>query len=237
MAILPRLRVHRLEVLGLAQSAQARETGAQVLVIASEEYAPTALAEGLDASGQPEKAIAEYEAAIKKDPSNPDLYEALGDSNQKMGRIDAARAAYEEGLKFNPHSAIALYNVGRIDVERGKPEGGVTLLRQAEALHSSPAPTYFYLGLGLAELGQNAEAAQWLEKSLTSQPSPFIEQGAWYQLGRVYQKLNRRADAQHALDQLKQLLARLQQQKEITAKEAAGKSAPSPTPPTSPHEP
>ena len=195
------------------------------------------MAESYDISGQPEKALAEYEAAIKKDPANQDLYESLGEADQKMGRMDAAKAAYEEELKLNPHSAIGLYNVGRIDVERGKPESGVAALRQAEAAHASPAPTDYYLGLGRAELGQNAEAAQWLEKALANQPSPFIQQGAWYQLARVYQKLDRKADAQHALDQLKQLLAQQQRQKEVTAKQAAGQPPSTPDAPAPPNQP
>ena len=184
------------------------------------------LAESYSLSAQPDKALAEYESAIQKDPANPDLYEALAEADQKMGKVDASKAAYEKALQFNPHSAIALYNVGRLDVERGKPADGIPKLRQAEALHASPAPTDFYLGLGLAEVGENAEAAKWLEKSLTYQPSPFIQQGAWYQLARVYQKLDRKADSQHALDQLKLLLAELERQKQTTAKQAAAQSTP-----------
>lgn len=195
------------------------------------------MAESFDVAGQPEKAIAEYEAAIKKDPNNPDLYDALGEANQKMSRIDAAKEAYQQELKLNPHSALALYNIGKIDVERGQPESGVSLLRQADAAHASPAPTAFYLGLGLAEIGQNAEAAQWLEKSLANHPSPFIEQGTWFQLARVYQKLNRKADSQHALDQLKHLLDVAQRQKEATAKKAEAGSTPPPTAPQSPNQP
>ena len=165
------------------------------------------LAESFDAGGQPEKAIAEYEAAIKQEPNNPDLYEALGEANLKMSRRPAAQQAYEHALALNPHSAIALYNLGRIDIESGKPEQGVALLRKAESVHASPAPTYFYLGLGLAELGQNAEAAQWLERSLSSQPSAFTAQSAYYQLARVYKRLNRNADAQKALVELSRLKA------------------------------
>jgi tetratricopeptide (TPR) repeat protein len=195
------------------------------------------MAESFDIAGQPEKAIAEYEAAIRKEPANPDLYDALGEANQKMSRVDAARAAYEQELKLNPHSALALYNLGKIDVERGKPESGVALLRKAEAAHASAAATAFYLGLGLAELGQNAEAAQWLEKALANQPSPFIEQGAWYQLVRVYPKLNRKADAQHALTELKRLLDLAQKQKDATAKEAVRASTPAPDAAGPPNQP
>ncbi len=195
------------------------------------------MAESFEVAGQPEKAIAEYEAAIKKDASNPDLYDALADANQKISRIDAARQAYQKELELNPHSALALYNLGRMDVERGQPADGVALLHKAQAAHASPAPTSFYLGLGLAELGQNAEAAHWLEDSLANHPSPFIEQGAWYQLGRVYQKLNRKTDSQHALAELKRLLDLAQQQKEVTAKQAAAGAAVAPDAPPTPKQP
>ena len=133
------------------------------------------LAESYTLSAQPDKALAEYELAIQKDPANSDLYEALGDADRKMGRVDAAKTAYEKALQLNPHSAIALYNLGVVDVEHGRPASGVAMLRQAEALHASPGPTDFYLGLGLAQLDQNAEAAQWLEKSLTYKPSATIQ--------------------------------------------------------------
>jgi superkiller protein 3 len=164
-----------------------------------------ALAENFVASRQPEKAIAEYEAAIRKEPSNPDFYEGLGEANQSMSRVDAAISAYQEVLKLNPGSAIALYNLGKIDIDRGKPESGVQWMRKAQAAYAISAPTDFYLGLGLAETGQNQEAAHWLEQSLANQPSPFIEQSAYYQLARVYQKLDRKTDAQHALAELQRL--------------------------------
>lgn len=167
-----------------------------------------ALAETLAEAGEPEKAIDEYEAAIQKDPKNPDLYEALGEQNQKLGRTDAATKAYEEELSLHPNSAIALYNLGMIQVKTGRAASGVPLLRRAVEAHAMPAPTDFYLGFGLAELGENQEAAHWLELVLQNSPSPFIEQSTYYQLARVYQKLNRKADAQHALDRLKQLKAK-----------------------------
>ena len=166
-----------------------------------------ALGETLAGSGQPEKSIAEYEAAVKKDPNNADLYEALGDEEQKISRQEAAIAAYRQALQLNPRSAIALYNLGMIQVKTGKPAEGVALLRRAQAEHAAAAPTDFYLGLGLTELGQNEEAVRWLEASLHSAPSPFLEQSAYYQLARVYQKLNRRADAEQALSELKRLKA------------------------------
>jgi Tfp pilus assembly protein PilF len=167
-----------------------------------------ALAETFAEAGEPEKSIDEYKAAIRKEPKNPDLYEALGEQEQKLGHVDAATEAYEQELHLHPNSAIALYNLGMMQVKTGRAATGVPLLRRAIEAHSMPAPTDFYLGWGLAELGENEEAAHWLELALQNSPSPFIEQSAYYQLLRVYQKLNRKVEADHALDQLKQLKAK-----------------------------
>jgi tetratricopeptide (TPR) repeat protein len=166
-----------------------------------------ALGESLAESGQPEKAIGEFEEAVKKQPNNSDLYEELGESYQKMSRFDDAIKAYQQQVKLNPHGAIALYNLGKIQVERGDAATGVALLRQAIDAHMDAAPAYFYLGTGLAALHKNEEAVTWLEKAMQSHPSQFIQESAEYELVRVYQKLGRKEDAQRAAEELKRLKA------------------------------
>ena len=166
-----------------------------------------AQAENFATSGQPEKAIAEFQAALRKQPANPDLLDSLGEQQQKLSRFDDAARTYQAELGTDPHSPIALYNLGKIDVEQGRPQQGVAHLRLAQAAHARPAPTDFYLGLALAELGETTEAAHWLEQSLASSPSPFIEQGACFQLARVYQRLGRKDEADRLLARLKQLKA------------------------------
>jgi tetratricopeptide (TPR) repeat protein len=167
-----------------------------------------AQAEIFSESQQPEKAILEYQAAIKKSPSNVELYEALGNEEQKVSHVAEAETAYQAELKLAPGSAIALFNLGKIQVETGDPQQGVLLLQRAVDAHASPAPTYFYLGYGLSKLGKNEEASGWLERSLSSTPSDFIQQRDYFELIRVYQKLNRKADSERALEELKKLKAR-----------------------------
>jgi len=158
-------------------------------------------------SEQPDKAIAEYEAALKRTPSDPELYEALGDQEQKVSHTAEATKAYQSELAINPTSAIALFNLGKIQVETGDAEQGVALLQRAVQAHASPAPTDFYLGLGLSKLGKNEEAAKWLEQVLENSPSDLIKQRDYYELVRVYQKLNRKADSDRALEELRKLKA------------------------------
>jgi len=162
-----------------------------------------ALAQNFADLGKTPEAIGEYRVAIEKQPGNPDLYEALGNLYQQVSQFDDAIHAYEQEVKLSPNNAIALYNLGKIDVERGDPAAGVALLRKAAPLLAHPAPGYFYLGLGLVKLNQNEEAVNWLEKSLASAPSDFVKRSAYFQLARVYQRLHRQADADKALANLK----------------------------------
>lgn len=139
-----------------------------------------ALAQNFADLGKTPEAIREYRVAIEKQPGNSDLYEALGNLYQQMSQFDDAAHAYEQEVKLSPNNAIALYNLGKMDVEHSDPAAGVAFLRKAAPLLTHPAPGYFYLGLGLAKEGHDEEAALWLEKSLSNDPSDFIKRSAYF---------------------------------------------------------
>jgi tetratricopeptide (TPR) repeat protein len=166
-----------------------------------------ALGEIASESQQWQSAVAEYQKAIEKLATNPDLYESLGEAYQHLSQLDDATHAYEEELKLSPHNAIALYNLGRIQVLSGDPARGVAYLRQAMEQNLKSAPATYYLGLGLAQTGHPEEAVSWLEKSLEQSPSDFIKQGIYAQLAREYQALHRPEEAQRAAEELKRLKA------------------------------
>jgi len=98
-------------------------------------------------------AIDEYRKAIEKQPRDSDLYEALGEACQRLSRFDDATRAYEVELKMSPHNAIALFNLGRIQVLNGDPNRGVVLLRQAVEAHVKAAPADYYLVSAWLRLG------------------------------------------------------------------------------------
>ncbi len=166
-----------------------------------------ARAESLASARRPIEAIAEYQAALTKEPKNADLLDGLGEQQQTISRFDDAKSTYEEEIAVDPSSSTALFNLGKMDVEHDKPEEGVMLLRKAVIAHAAPAPTAYYMGYGLAKMGQYDEAMTWLEKTLASQPSSFIEEVAYFQLLRVYQHLGRKKQAQDALAKLSRLKA------------------------------
>jgi len=164
-----------------------------------------ALGEAYSESRDWQNALDEYRKAIEKQPNNSDLYEALGDTYRRLTRFDEATRAYENELKLSPHNSNALYNLGKIQVERGNAQRGVELLRQAAEGSAPSAQISIYLGRGLAETGHPEEAVTWLEKTIEEEPSDYVKESAYFQLARVYKMLNRNEDAKRAADELQKL--------------------------------
>ena len=149
--------------------------------------------------GKHTEAIAEYEAAIKLQDRNPDLYEGVGDEYRKLNQLDAAKRAYAKELELSPQNAVAMYDLGSTDIELGDNTAGVPLLQaMIKSYPGSPVAEY-YLGRGLAADGNDAEAAAWSEKSAHGDPDGEVGKRSYYELGRVYRRLQRPVDAQNAV--------------------------------------
>jgi tetratricopeptide (TPR) repeat protein len=58
--------------------------------------------------------VDKMEAAIKVDPSNPELYFALGSAYDQMGELDKSKLAYESAINLNPQYYDAYYNLGAL---------------------------------------------------------------------------------------------------------------------------
>jgi Flp pilus assembly protein TadD len=151
--------------------------------------------------GRHTEAIAEYEAAIKKEIRNPDLYEGLGDEYRKTSQLEAAQRAYAKELELSPSNAVAMYNLGSTEVEQGDYTAGVPLLQAMLKRYPGSPVAEYYLGRGLAAQGNDAEAVIWLEKSAAAEPSGEIGKRSFFELARVYRKLRRIADAQRAVEE------------------------------------
>ena len=149
--------------------------------------------------GRHTDAITEYEEAIKLEARNPDLYEGLGDEYRKTNQLDAAQHSYAKELELSPKSAVAMYDLGSIEVERGNYAVGVPLLQtMLMSFPGSPVAEY-YLGRGLAALGNDADAVAWLEKSAAGDPVGEVGKRSYYELARSYRRLQRASDAQRAV--------------------------------------
>ncbi len=69
--------------------------------------------------GQFAAADATLQAAATTDPSSSESYMALGDLRMSCSKYRSALAAYEEVLKRNPESTMAMNNIASLSVEHG----------------------------------------------------------------------------------------------------------------------
>jgi tetratricopeptide (TPR) repeat protein len=155
--------------------------------------------------GQHKEAIAEFQQAIKLAPNNSDLYEELGVEYRKAVSLDLSQQMFAKELELSPGNPVAMYNLAKIDIETNHTEDGLALLRRVVANYSGYAATYFYLGLGEFETGQTNAALADLEKSRSMHPEPDLAPRIEYQLARVYRKLGRTVDANHAVGEYTRL--------------------------------
>jgi tetratricopeptide (TPR) repeat protein len=161
-------------------------------------------------------AITEYEAALSRESSNPDLYEGLGDAHRRLNELEAAQKAYTRELELSPSNPIAMYNLGSTDIDLGDYVAGIPLLKAMLKIYLSSPNAEYYLGRGLAESGQNAEAAGILEKSAQEDPNGEVGKRAYYELARIYRKMHKTEDAQRTLAAYTSMRERDEKQKAAT---------------------
>lgn len=157
--------------------------------------------------GQHKEAIAEFQEAIRLMPNNSDLYEELATEYRKAGSIELAQQSFAKELELSPNNPVARYNLAKIDIETNHIEEGLKLLHEVVASYSGFAATYFYLGLGEFETGKTNEALVALEKARSMHPEPDLAPRIEYQLSRVYRKLGRMEEANHAVHEYTRLKA------------------------------
>jgi len=145
-------------------------------------------------------AVVEYQAAIKLAPTQPGLHEELGSEYRSLGKNQEAEDAYLRELEIDPNNVLAKYKLGALTVEKGDAAKGKELIEAA--LREKPHLLHSDYNLGRAEmlLGNDAAAAQRLERATSAPASdPEVIQQAWYQLGIVYRRLHRMEEAQKAM--------------------------------------
>ena len=157
-------------------------------------------------------AITEYNAAIALEPKNPDLYEGAGDAYRRLNDLDSAQKAYAKELELSPNNPIAMYDLGSTDVERGDYAAGVPLLKAMLSVYQDSPVAEYYLGRGLAQQGQNDEAAKWLTKSAHDGNGGEVSKRSYYELARLYRKQQKLAESQAALAEYNRLRAKDEKQ-------------------------
>jgi Flp pilus assembly protein TadD len=166
------------------------------------------LGDVLDAANQVEPATAEFEAAVKAAPSEPEAHFSLGYLYWKQKRFDEACSEFRAELAHQPQHIQALTYLGDAEMHGGMAAPAEQHLRQALRLNSSIRLAHMDLGILLANGSDSAEAASHFREAIRLDPA---KPDGHYRLGKLLRSLGREQEADAEFAKVKALAQQEQQ--------------------------
>ena len=128
------------------------------------------LGQALRGKGVLDEAVAELNTALSLAPTNTDaamVYAALAEVYEAKGQYEKAIPAMRLAVQRDPHNEIYHFRYGLLLTDSHAPAAGI--LRLEEAIKQFPDSARLWLALGIAQLthGQNVEAENAFNRSLT----------------------------------------------------------------------
>jgi tetratricopeptide (TPR) repeat protein len=158
--------------------------------------------EALDGLERTQEAIAEFEAAAKVSPREPNVHFGLGYLYWKSHRYDEAKREFESELSIDPNHALALAYLGDIATKNNNPDEALALLRKAVGMKKDIRIAYVDLGAVLAHQKQYGEAIAALHHAVELDPA---EPDAHYRLAHVYQAMGNAEESQKEFAKVREL--------------------------------
>jgi tetratricopeptide (TPR) repeat protein len=149
--------------------------------------------EALDGLQKTPEAIAEFQAAAKIAPREPDVHFGLGYLYWKAKQYDEAKKAFEVELALDPTHALALAYLGDIALKNSEVENAGTLLEKSLQHKNDLRIAYFDLGTVRMAQKNYPAALKALKRAVELDPT---QPDAHYRLGRVYRALGKTAEAE-----------------------------------------
>lgn len=119
--------------------------------------------------------------------ANPEAHKILGRDLMLIGRFDAAKTEFEQGIHYNPTSAELHYNLGKLYSMQDDWENARQQFEQALRIDSTYAEAMDALGLSQEALGQDASALNNYEKAIALNEkrkgtftSPYVNLSNYY---------------------------------------------------------
>jgi tetratricopeptide (TPR) repeat protein len=145
-------------------------------------------------TGSPEKAKANFDAAVRLSPGRSDLWYNYGVLLlREPGDLDNAEKAFRRAIEINPDHAEARDNLGLIYQARGRLDDAVREFRQAVNSHPDYPLARFHLGRVLANQRKYEAAEQQFLRAL--EPESDRTPAYLYALAATYARAGRRDEA------------------------------------------
>jgi tetratricopeptide (TPR) repeat protein len=205
-----------LDLRGRAYQAVAKQIYQQMYQLAPDSWqVHQARARLFEEDQRHKEAAEEYEAALRLNPSDLNLYDELAQEYRRIGDLDQVEHTFVREKQEAPDDPRTLLNLASIQIERGRASEGLPLVQQVLKTEPNNPQAYFYLGRGLAEIDRGADAITALGKYLSLQPDGDLREQAYYTISRLYRKQQKPEEAQKALSEFQ----RLKQQREAEEKQ------------------
>ncbi len=151
--------------------------------------------------GALDKAAADYQQALQKNPRDVRLHLGLGSLEETLGNWQQAQTLYQQALQIKPDDPAVANNLAFLLIEHGGDKNLVVSLAQT-ARRGLPnvGNTADTLGWAYYYAGMYPSAVSTLETAIKDAPENATYH---YHMGMAYQKAN---DSAHATEQLKRAL-------------------------------
>ncbi len=149
-----------------------------------------------------EKAIAEYRAALAKDPKIPNANFAIGYILWEDRAFQDAKQWLTKELAVQPCHSLACAYLAEIARTDGDREGAVKLYRRAIRCDGRNAKAHLGLAVTLADMKQDSEAVQEFRRTVELTPDDATPH---YRLAVLYRKLGRTAEAEAELKEVERI--------------------------------
>jgi tetratricopeptide (TPR) repeat protein len=149
--------------------------------------------------GQPDKAIASFEDARKLAPGDPAIAGYLIEANMAARKYGAAIDAAKTALAQHPNDLRLTRLEAQALRHDGKADQGIALLEEAVTHHTDDPIAYISLAQAYSEAERGAQAVKVLQDAQGKFPT---DDGIAFELGTVFDKQKRFADAESAFRQV-----------------------------------
>lgn len=142
--------------------------------------------------GDIDKALAEFESALRLDPNHADALLAIGSVHQIQGRTEVAVHFAERALAVNPNSVGALATLAGVRRDQGDLKDAARLYREALAMTDAQPQLFVAFGDVLLRAGNPDGALQQFARALELDPD---DRAAHYNRGVVLGEQGRVAES------------------------------------------
>lgn len=148
--------------------------------------------EALDQQGDNAGAIAQFRAAVKSNPKEPNAHFGLGYLLWTLNHFPEAAEQFQAELEVDPEHADARTYLGDCYVQMNQYDKARPLLEQAAARGQEQAMVHRDLGIVYAGEGKNEEAVREFKQALALDAGDVASH---WRLAKLYQAMGMRAEA------------------------------------------